>query len=341
MGANARARSPSVTFGAAKAAAFANVRWGDANPSTPLRAHGGWYFNPPAYQYACRPQRLAGLGTSAERGVAPATLERSLPFANVGAELGRGAGRRPDLRADPAPHGGRAVGRPVDRHGAPVTDPARNPKGGTFLARGGLLCRSGHGRLPLHPRPRAQVLCECHGGPLQSNISPPALAASSTAPPARLGALRATDMAGGGDDAGGGEPLTAGASAPAHHAACARRTQPVEATAREPLAAAQAERKAKLEAGRVDTVCRPGDRVLRRTQGAARRRRYWRAALTAGRSLRAFAALARPSPDAYTLALPCRVRSSPAIDADRLGPFLERSGHRPRLRPAAGGRACG
>ena len=44
-----------------------------------------------------------------------------------------------------------------------------------------------------------------------------------------------------------------------------------------------------------------------------------------------FTVLARPSPNAYTLALPRRMRCSPTFHVDRLKPFFERSGpHRPR-----------
>ncbi len=49
-------------------------------------------------------------------------------------------------------------------------------------------------------------------------------------------------------------------------ARCAQRMRPLGATVRARLAAAQAARKAKLDAGRVDTVLKVGDRGLRRTR---------------------------------------------------------------------------
>ena len=58
----------------------------------------------------------------------------------------------------------------------------------------------------------------------------------------------------------------------------AGRMREVEATVRELLATAQAEQKAKLDAGRVDTVFTVGDRVLLRTKEllvSAQRRRHW------------------------------------------------------------------
>ena len=55
---------------------------------------------------------------------------------------------------------------------------------------------------------------------------------------------------------------TAGESPGLH----AQRMRAMEAKGRELLAAAQAERKAKLDAGRVDTVFKVGDRVLLRTK---------------------------------------------------------------------------
>ena len=61
---------------------------------------------------------------------------------------------------------------------------------------------------------------------------------------------------------------------PAHYA---QRMRAMEATVRELLEAAQAERKGKLDAGLVDTVFKVNDRVLLRSradQGAARHRRH-------------------------------------------------------------------
>ena len=60
----------------------------------------------------------------------------------------------------------------------------------------------------------------------------------------------------------------------------AQRMRSIEATARELLATTQAASKTKLDAGRVDTVFKVGDRVLLRCsgpgdQGVARRGRYW------------------------------------------------------------------
>jgi hypothetical protein len=90
----------------------------------------------------------------------------------------------------------------------------------------------------------------------------------------------------------------------------------LELTVCELLATTQQERKAKLDAGRVDTVFKVGDRV----QGAARR---------CGHGLRPrwdgpFTITACPSPKAYTLALPRRMQGSPTVNVDRLKPFHER-----------------
>jgi hypothetical protein len=130
---------------------------------------------------------------------------------------------------------------------------------------------------------------------------------------------------------------------PVHYA---RRIHEIEATVRELLAAAQAERKAKLDAGRVDTVLF----VLLRTKellGAADigklRRPRWDGPLTV---------TACPSPNTYTLALPRRMRCSPraglrregcqwparprrrwrpgpTVNVDRLKPYFERAADLP------------
>ena len=81
-----------------------------------------------------------------------------------------------------------------------------------------------------------------------------------------------------------------------------------DATGREPLAAAPADWKAKLDAGRVDTLFRVGNRVLLRTEklldaaDMGRRRPRRDGPLTV---------LARPSPNAYTSR--CRVACAAAL----------------------------
>jgi hypothetical protein len=64
-----------------------------------------------------------------------------------------------------------ALGKLVDRLGTPIVEPARAPKGGTFLVRCGLLYRRGQGAadrlcIPAGGGLRAQVLSEYHDGPL-------------------------------------------------------------------------------------------------------------------------------------------------------------------------------
>ena len=103
----------------------------------------------------------------------------------------------------------------------------------------------------------------------------------------------------------------------------------MERTVRELLAAAQQECKAKLDAGRVDTVFKVGDLVLLRTKelldaaDIGKLRPRWDGP---------FAVTACPSPNAYKLALPRKMRCSPTVNVDRLKPFHE-SGSTPlRLR---------
>ena len=113
------------------------------------------------------------------------------------------------------------------------------------------------------------------------------------------------------------------------------------ATVRELLAATHAERKAELDAGRVDPVFQMGDRVLSRTNIGKLRPR-WDGPFTAP---------ARPSPSAYILALPRRMRCSATANVGRPKPFFERSRPRqprgrgrrsqPLLRPGAGAKARG
>jgi hypothetical protein len=63
------------------------------------------------------------------------------------------------------------LGKPVDRHGAAILNASRAPPGGAFVVRCGLLCRRGQGTVdrlcfPAGGGLRAQVLRECHDGPL-------------------------------------------------------------------------------------------------------------------------------------------------------------------------------
>ena len=132
----------------------------------------------------------------------------------------------------------------------------------------------------------------------------------------------------------------------------------MEPTVRELLAAAQADRKAKLDAGHVD--CVPGRRPraasdqgsgggipshtvfkysrysrLRTTDlpDAAYKARHWSAAPAVGRSLDGDRL---PEPQRLhprrSLALPRRMRCRPAVNVDRYKPFFERAGAPPATR---------
>ena len=106
----------------------------------------------------------------------------------------------------------------------------------------------------------------------------------------------------------------------------ARRMRQMEQRVRELLLAAQLERKAKLDEGRVDTVFKVGDRVMLRTAelldaaDIGKLRPRWDGPFTV---------TATPSPNAYTLALPRRMRCSPTVNVDRLKPFHDRPGASP------------
>ena len=121
----------------------------------------------------------------------------------------------------------------------------------------------------------------------------------------------------------------------------AQQMRAMESTVLELLAAAQAERQAKLDAGRVHTVFQVGDRVLLRTKelldaaDIGKLRPRWDGP---------FVVTACPSPNAYTLALPRKMRCSPTINVDRLKPFTDSSPSllhysSPSLRDIAGSRA--
>jgi hypothetical protein len=112
------------------------------------------------------------------------------------------------------------------------------------------------------------------------------------------------------------------------------------------LTAAQQERKAKMEAGQVDTVFQVGGQELQRTKellNAAQRSGHRQAAVAVARALPRHG---RPSPKAYTLALPLKVRCCPMVK--RTAQTLPRAGRRlsgsgPGVGPAggAGGQARG
>ncbi len=116
------------------------------------------------------------------------------------------------------------------------------------------------------------------------------------------------------------------------HASYAARMKAMETTVRELLAAAQAERKAKLDAGRVDTVFKVGDQVLLRTKelldvaDIGKLRPRWDGPFTV---------TACPSPNAYTLALPSRMSCSPTVNVDRLKPYFARRGAPPPPGPVS------
>ena len=112
----------------------------------------------------------------------------------------------------------------------------------------------------------------------------------------------------------------------------AQRMRAMESTVRELLAVAQAERKAKLDAGRVYTVFQVGDRVPLRTK------ELFDAADTGKLRLRwdgPFIVTACPSPNAYTLALPRKMRCSPTVNVDLLKPFVTRTGTTPAPGPVS------
>jgi hypothetical protein len=131
-------------------------------------------------------------------------------------------------------------------------------------------------------------------------------------------------------------PLTALALPAASHpdgealALYARRMRKQQLQVRELLAAAQQERKAKLDAGRVDTVFKVGGQVLLRTKelldaaDIGKLRPRWEGPFTV---------TACPNPNTYTLALPWKMRCSPTVNVDRLKPFHARADDPPAPGP--------
>ena len=93
----------------------------------------------------------------------------------------------------------------------------------------------------------------------------------------------------------------------------------MESTVRELLAAAQAERKGKLDTGRVDTVFQVGDLVLLRTKELPDAADFGK---VRPRLDGPWVVTACPSPNAYTLTLPHKMRCSPTVNVDRLTGML-------------------
>ncbi len=112
----------------------------------------------------------------------------------------------------------------------------------------------------------------------------------------------------------------------------ARRMCGLELKVRELLAAAQQERKAKLDVGRVDTVFEVGDRVLLRTKELLDAADIGK---LCPRWDGPFTITACPSPNAYTLALPRRMQCSPTVNVDRLKPFHARADEPPAPGPVS------
>ena len=113
--------------------------------------------------------------------------------------------------------------------------------------------------------------------------------------------------------------LRAAGEAPAAYAS---RMKALEQEVRALLHAAQQERKAALDPGRVATTFQVGDQVLLRTKElldaaeVGKLRPRWEGPFTV-------AALA--GPNAYTLTLPRRFKCSPTVNVDRLKPFYSRA----------------
>ena len=79
------------------------------------------------------------------------------------------------------------------------------------------------------------------------------------------------------------------------------------------------------EAGRVDTVFKVGDRMLLWTKQAQLEvEEIGKLQPQSDGPYGSLAVTACPSPNAYTLALPCRMRCSPTVKADRKRPRFTR-----------------
>ena len=115
------------------------------------------------------------------------------------------------------------------------------------------------------------------------------------------------------------------------------------------LHAAQQERKAALDPGRVETTFQVGDQVMVRTKVMLRTKELLDAAEIGKLRPRwegPFAVAAVAGPNTYTLTLPARFKCSPTVNVERLKPYYPRSGRPPSLAgpgrgPGAGWRVRG
>jgi hypothetical protein len=147
---------------------FANVQGGERNPP---HAGGEATFPPCAHMFVALAGSQLDLRTgttvaptppvpSDDHFLAPTfvrTLVQELAVDGFFGPIMRGAAA--------------TIGKPVDRHGDAILGSSRTPAGGTFLVRCGLLYRRGQGAadrlcIPAGGGLRAQVLRECHDGPL-------------------------------------------------------------------------------------------------------------------------------------------------------------------------------
>ena len=166
----AAVRARWATTRRAAAVAFAGVLGGDAvAPTQPPR--GGGQIPPSAGMFIALAGAELPLGTGTTTAPSPPvpsddlflspsfvqTLSKELADDTLFGPIMRGAAE--------------ALGTLVDRHGTPLVDRKTTPRGGTFLVRCGLLYRRGQGEadrlcIPAGGGLRAQVLRECHDGPL-------------------------------------------------------------------------------------------------------------------------------------------------------------------------------
>jgi len=153
------------------AAIFAHTQEGGALPSTHAPGGGALSSPPCSSMFIALAGSELSLGTGTTTAPSPPVPSNDLFLSptfvqTLTAELAIDAVFGPIVRGAAA-----ALGQLVDRLGTPIGGPAHAPKGGSFLVRCGLLYRRGQGEtdrlcVPAGGGLRAQVLRECHDGPL-------------------------------------------------------------------------------------------------------------------------------------------------------------------------------